>query len=332
MSTETSKFTSILGTTCLAKSLHYMNPKCEVPSTLWHYTKADSLVKILQSKKMYATHYEYLNDPSEGKLFIELTQEIAKDNLDTLPQVIDVQNAKTIDDYKSLLWREINNLVTYIYREFFYIICFSKKGDLLSQWRAYGDNCNGYSIGINSKAFPTKPLFDDGSRFYLYPVIYEPSDQKTFVENLLKFFVDKVAIELDQTDNEDKECLVTLSIDELQHILADFTLVMKPAEYKDEQEWRLIYRVEKRQVEGIKESEEDKKIDVVELQPVGSKLVPRVLVDMSNEGNFNPFTHIYLGPKKINNEKQETYAIDMITKKHCSNSVEVLCSKIPVRD
>ncbi|WP_346867458.1 DUF2971 domain-containing protein [Clostridium sp. UBA1353] len=32
-----------------------------------------------------------------------------------------------------------------------YITCFSRNGDLLSQWRAYGDNGKGVSIGFNSK-------------------------------------------------------------------------------------------------------------------------------------------------------------------------------------
>ena len=32
-----------------------------------------------------------------------------------------------------------------------YITCFSRNGDLLSQWRAYGDDGRGVSIGFNSK-------------------------------------------------------------------------------------------------------------------------------------------------------------------------------------
>jgi hypothetical protein len=56
-----------------------------------------------------------------------------------------------------------------------YITCFSRKGDLLSQWRAYGDDGRGVSIGFDSKL-----LYKVDSRkndIYVEDVLYDKEKQ-----------------------------------------------------------------------------------------------------------------------------------------------------------
>ena len=84
------------------------------PGILWHYTNADALQAILNSKSIYATHYEYLNDPSELIFFTKIAHSIAWKRLEMLPKVSDNQIMKTSEEFESGLWTiilEQNNLL-----------------------------------------------------------------------------------------------------------------------------------------------------------------------------------------------------------------------------
>lgn len=73
---------------------------------------------MLQYKKMWMSHTEYLNDAQEVKHFIDLIREVTE-------RVEDVEVPHN-----------------------YYIGSFSEEGDLLSQWRAYCPAVGGFSIGI----------------------------------------------------------------------------------------------------------------------------------------------------------------------------------------
>src|ERR1700730_5288689 len=107
---------------------------------VWHYTGADGLLGILKSNRMWATNIKYLNDASEFKhgrtLVDEMLTKKGKDSPDLDPLLKTVVNI--IEQFKT------NSEV--------YIVCFCEGNgadDLLSQWRAYGANGGGYSIGFH---------------------------------------------------------------------------------------------------------------------------------------------------------------------------------------
>ena len=54
--------------------LHGFNPLLRVikMSSVFHYTDSAGLLGILSSKSLFATHYRYLNDVSEGSLIRDL--------------------------------------------------------------------------------------------------------------------------------------------------------------------------------------------------------------------------------------------------------------------
>jgi len=56
-----------------------------------------------------------------------------------------------------------------------YITCFSRKGDLLSQWRAYGDDGRGVSIGFDSKLLSKADSRKND--IYIEDVLYDKEKQ-----------------------------------------------------------------------------------------------------------------------------------------------------------
>jgi hypothetical protein len=68
----------------------------------------------------------------------------------------------------------------------FYVVCFCSKGDLLSQWRAYGGGGGGYALGFNAKALGFNAnASENASHLQVQRVIYEKKNQQKLIEKLL---------------------------------------------------------------------------------------------------------------------------------------------------
>jgi hypothetical protein len=114
------------------------NSQVEI-DTLSHYTTAEGLIGILSSGSIRATHCRYLNDSMEMKHGLKITRDVIS------------QQSKHLDNkLHKLLFKKLGNLVKYydLNKPMGepYVACFSKRGDQLGQWRAYGARGLGYSI------------------------------------------------------------------------------------------------------------------------------------------------------------------------------------------
>lgn len=105
--------------------------------TMYQYRSIDVFQKIIESKKLRLTSAYHQNDKKELKLL-----------LDYIEEKIDILYNK---DTKQTDIKRINKniVIDYFLKTDVFISCFSKKGDKLSQWRAYGNDGRGISIGFN---------------------------------------------------------------------------------------------------------------------------------------------------------------------------------------
>jgi len=99
------------------------------PNTLYHYTNSNALVDIIKSRKIRLSAPWHLNDPREGEDFEALLNEY-------------VSAKRTGDEKAKMAMESLKSLHSYV-------ACFSEDGDLLSQWRAYAQNGEGVSIGLD---------------------------------------------------------------------------------------------------------------------------------------------------------------------------------------
>ncbi|GHF02451.1 DUF2971 domain-containing protein [Thalassotalea profundi] len=98
----------------------------------YHYTDAETALKILTKKELWMTHISYLNDTQEGK---DLREHL---------------NPKVNNP-------EIHKILDYIDSHYESYVCsLSKNGDLLSQWRGYCPKGEGYAIGFRQPNFENK--------------------------------------------------------------------------------------------------------------------------------------------------------------------------------
>lgn len=210
-----------------------------VPDGLYHYTSAAGLLGILTSRTLWATDSAFLDDPTEGLLGRDEAMrrlEVRRNELmddgpwdeDSLEASILDQLHEVIDSLKKMGTEPIRA------RQGCYVASFSSDGDVLSQWRGYGDG--GYAIGFHTSAM---------DRFDLVP----PKGRT--IEHYARMpFLRQVSYGVDSD----------LSLDEaLEHVAPDGTghpgihahqqcynhvlpalMTIKHEAFREEREWRLF--------------------------------------------------------------------------------------------
>ncbi|HBR19348.1 MAG: hypothetical protein A2Y13_09035 [Planctomycetes bacterium GWC2_45_44] len=120
-----------------------------VPDTIYHYTKAESFRGIIESREIWMTNAFFVNDKMELRHWSncnDLFEGVEFNN----PEFKKLKNECNVEDY--------------------YLACFSKDGNSLSQFCAYGDYC----IGFESQKLK-KNLFQ------LFECVYAPEAIKEWV-------------------------------------------------------------------------------------------------------------------------------------------------------
>lgn len=184
------------------------------PDKLYHYCSLSAFMSIVQNKCIWLSDTRYTNDALEVRVFDDTVWAALSDLLND--NDITVQEANTF-------WKvyKHNNTVGYI-------SCFSETGDLLSQWRAYGDDGRGVAIGIN---------FDE--------LGIVPQDPYPIAGNRKHYFGRKV----DYIDNEFMNGLygfIKSKTNWENHYEKLFQLFRrnyytKGKGFEEEKEWRIIY-------------------------------------------------------------------------------------------
>src|SRR5450755_2950832 len=143
--------------------LQISDDKDQLPSVLYHYTDANGLLGILQSRKLWASDVMYLNDSKEihyghglGLAFIQQFREdsmVYRSLRRGLGYLSSMINEANVNDY---------------------IVSFCAKPDLLSQWRAYGRNGTGFAIGFDRSVLDSviAPMDYHNMIASLFPIVY----------------------------------------------------------------------------------------------------------------------------------------------------------------
>lgn len=201
---------------------HHDDP---LPSELFHYTDQNGLLGIINSHSFWATKITCLNDSSEYFLAFK----IAKSILEKLATNRDVDLIKV-----EYLLDELSG-----YQDNIFVGSFSEKGDLLSQWRAYGSSTSGYALGFNYKK-----LIDIARNqgFYLSKCIYDSNIQEKIINDLIfkqletGFFPEPSTYGY----NAETRVLTIPPASNFWHELSQIAPLIKDKGFQEEQEWRLI--------------------------------------------------------------------------------------------
>jgi hypothetical protein len=287
----------------------------EPDGLLYHYTTPEGLLGILgdKDKKIWATHYRYLNDASEGQIVSKLLfQELAKR----------IGDEGVISQGETILFE--------ITSQDYYATSFSEDGNLLSQWRAYSGKSGGYSIGFSpnylkaigqhfSENIPGPHYSPDNP---LIPCQYFDDD----VERQLKGKIQKV---VDSYIEEAERIKRTLPSTEQvgRHTPAGIALrhfwdfsrdcaVTKDYAFHEEREWRLVVHLRQFGNE-------------VFFRQGSSMLIPYLKIPLTCPEQRLEIKRLFIGP--CPNPAEARKSVEMLLKKQDIYCVDVKDSMIPYR-
>lgn len=146
------------------------------PRYLYHYTNAQGLLGMLQSRRVWATDSRFLNDPTEISYAIRVVREVMSGVLKDDPRGL------------KALSRSISDLLAeYEANAKVYIACFCPKGDLLSQWRGYGAVGGGFALGFSARHLGAHEITSfEKPEPILRKVIYDRRTQQQLVGDWLR--------------------------------------------------------------------------------------------------------------------------------------------------
>jgi hypothetical protein len=279
-----------------------------VPPDLWHYTDAEGLKGIIEKRELWFSHVAHLNDTSEDLLAHKMIEAKIEARVRTRTGV--ERQALELLAEKSKEARVLGRYVT----------CFCEDGDLLSQWRSYGADGGGYSVGFESGALEILAQTQD-TTFFL-PVIYDRSLQESWIENIIdSLLATLVAFEAANTIRpEDQDILINMCATRMTIVLLVSQLGFKDPAFAEEKEWRIV-----------RLCDQDK--TKLEFRARRNRLIPFLKVDMqvpTLAGSKSlPVSLVHVGP--THGQGPAVAAVELLLAQNQLGMVNVEPSQVPYR-
>ena len=291
--------------------------------TIYHYTTLSSLISIIETQTIFSTNINFLNDKNEFKfgvgLILNVVDKLKKENIEN--PVLDM----------------IEEKIDRIYKSERYVTCFSKNGDLLSQWRAYSNNGKGVAIGFNSSLFKSSINQIISGKHITYDESYQLKVIEELIRIILAFF--KKRKEMIEWADYGYEWLVASTVLEfLDNIIATY----KHPSFSEEEEYRFEYTIDGNMIKKGKENILFKSTDTIITPYIRLKGKYKQYLEDKDKGLYDdlgadltfaikqlPIDKIIIGPS-LDFESIELGIQELLDKNNYEN-VKIEKSKIPYR-
>lgn len=219
----------------------------KIPRTIYHYCNTRTFLSIISSGQLWLTDVAQSNDYMEMKTLYERVLEKMLSIYEKEPFDLIYYDKVGSDALIEL----ILECKSYIENRFLdgelncYVICFSEKGDLLSQWRGYADDSRGFSIGISTKAIIS--YIENNKDFLGLEKVSYKSDREletisteTAQDLLMELSTLRKFIEEEMT-TEVKEVNSLMGFNFTSAIISVIydSVLIKNDSFREEKEWRL---------------------------------------------------------------------------------------------
>ena len=280
------------------------------PDVLWHYTSGAALIDIIKSGSLFATQIACVNDATEIRYSVEkLRAAFARRRLNA-----------TNPDEVALVDHVLGNISTETVNSEWFVICFSKRRDDLSQWRAYSGGENGFAIGVDAHALLSS-IKRDG--FYLGPVNYDERTHSHVVDQIaaatITFYLRGLALP-GRTRAGWMQSFLTAWAVHIGHIAP----VIKNPAFKDEEEWRIFHPLQPADTPNMVYRQK---------RTLMSRHLPVRLFKAAvpDEPKLMPITGVMVGPSRHKNITRVSVG-DLMRTQGYGASISVSMSDIPFQE
>jgi hypothetical protein len=286
---------------------------------LFHYTTHEGLLGITESASIWGTNILYLNDFSEFNYAKNLLLKELKNLCESGPIFTKVNTADESVGFFLIeaIENNINRLLPSTHFNFF-VCSFSEDCDLLSQWRGYGSNGCGYSIG-----FSLSNLADIVNRcnFFIKPCIYDKNKHIKEINGLLQKLTERFVVEIKSAndigaawDMKSKLLAADFFIDFIR--LAPF---LKHPKFAEEKEWRIMASLK---------GEDDGKL--FKFRAGKTMILPYIEIPLPMTDERLLIDELYVGP--TNEPKLSILSVELLLKSRNVRYRKINSSTIPFRE
>lgn len=196
---------------------------------LYHYTSIDGLIGIIQYRKLWLSSIANMNDHQEVIWLKNKFYSRLKDVIGSLD--FEEKSLHYINQFLAMLLHPEPTP---------YICCFSRNGDLLSQWRAYSSDGEGACIKFNIEKLGVKQGIP-----YMHPqlehsiaysdVIYEEEQTEAFIATAISKLIPIVSALAEGDESK------MLLLSELANQCSRNSFIYKNSAFSEEQEIRIVH-------------------------------------------------------------------------------------------
>jgi hypothetical protein len=250
----------------------------QLPDVLYHYCPSPALPQILQSGVLWLTHQSGLNDLREAVWVVPFIQdEIRRRQTDTTKEFV-IQVERQFD---------LNALSET------YVAGFSSDGDVLSQWRAYSMDGDGFAIGFRPRAFqatlgvPMTSAVPEHTVKFL-KVHYDDKALKKLIETIFDHH-----LSVQQDENNVLNCAYNLRA---------LALSFKNPAFREEDEWRICYSPIITSHSDRRDLEIEGMLSELRFRASRYGVVPYFQMPFGHNGREDAIAEIVIGPKNLSND------------------------------
>ena len=203
------------------------------PATIYHYTTEAGLRSILESGKLWFTDIHCLNDPSEFRHGIDVALTALKQRAARTTE--GSVEGKFTSYFDHALRQNPENIANFL------VCCFSDTSENLGQWRAYGDDGQGYALGFETAALQTAFLESNpgNGSFSAFPIVYDDQKLEEQINRLLDLAFLIIGAAKEKGAELERDWLQNLSV-RLASFCCHMSLYFKHPAYKNEREYRFL--------------------------------------------------------------------------------------------
>lgn len=186
---------------------------------------------IVKDLKVWASNARYLNDRQEFEHGIECCRMATKTYINTMH--LESNEKELGDRLLSSLHETFNDNI--------FVACFCEDGDLLSQWRGYGERAGGVSIGFDPQTLIGNiRLILTDSRLPVLTKVRYGIDGISYYASLLTII--RQEISKFSSDNPDPQSYYDGIVEFFREFSAFAAPIFKDNAFREENEWRIIVR------------------------------------------------------------------------------------------
>lgn len=243
--------------------------------TLYHYTTFSGLMGIVENRAIWASEVRYMNDSAE----LRHTAQLVKEEVGTrITQ--GHKNPALLNEFQNWIINRISS------DQLLFATSFRSNGNMLSQWRGYSSIGQGVSIGFNSE-FLLKCC--DHKNFKIGHCIYDPTEQKTLIAELLDGIEELANADQIQQNAQQKEIDATQHyrkvFEEVESHILEIAAILKHPSFEEEDEWRIVSPI----ITRIEEAD-------IQFREGANMIVPYIQFDLTSHNKYMELDHVFLGP------------------------------------